>query len=129
MIKEGLHCRLLALTYSDFDAVARTARRFGKPITTQFEQTPDAVVWEEFLSFETGDWSWASGINATRIKTRIAVVHMGTLYTDTGSIVGVSSIISDFSSLSNAGRNYILRAFTGNRVSLHANFDGIMNDP
>jgi hypothetical protein len=129
MIKEGLHCRLLALTYGDFDAVARTAQRFGKPITGQFEQTPSSVTWEEFLSFETGDWSWASGIKATKIKTRIAIVHLGTLYTDEHKIVGVTGILSGFSSLSSAGRNYILRAFSDSRVTLHANLDSIIYDP
>jgi hypothetical protein len=123
MVTESLHCRLLALTNGDFDSVVRTARQFGKP-TTGFEQTPSILAWDELLSFQAGDWKWASDIPAIKVKLRIAVFHIGSLPTS----VGVYGIISGFSSLSNAGRNYIMRPFIDNRVSLQVNFGTLIGD-
>lgn len=123
MVTEGLHCRLLALTNGDFDFVVRMARQFGKPITG-FERTPSILAWNELLSFQAGDWSWAPDIPAVKVTLRIAVFHIGSLPTS----VGVYGIISGFSSLSSAGCNYIMRPFIDNRVSLQVNLSALIGD-
>jgi hypothetical protein len=141
MVTEGLHCRFLASTNGDFDAVVRAAQQFGKPIT-RFEQTPSIIAWNEKLCFETGDWSWVSGVPATEIMLRIAVFHLDTIRTvvrtptTLGTVreiptnVGVFGIVSGFSSVSNAGRSYISRlAFGSNQVSLSADLGQIITDP
>lgn len=61
MLTDGLHCRLLALTRGDFDSVARATRQFGKP-AIGFDQSVSIIAWEEFLSYQASDWSWAAGI-------------------------------------------------------------------
>jgi hypothetical protein len=130
MMTQGIHCRLLALTYGDFDGVARAAQQFGRP-TTDFQRTPSIVAWKELVSFESGDWSWASGIPETKLELRIAVFHLGTLpahFGGSASPVGIFGIASGFPSLSDATRNYILRAFSTNRLSLIANLSGIITD-
>jgi hypothetical protein len=124
MLTEGLHCRLLALTRGDFDSVARIAQQFAKPITA-FERSPSVVAWDELLSFQDEDWSWATGNPASAIKLRIAVFHMGSLPTS----VGVFGIISGFSSLSSAARSYITRPFLDNQVALQVNLTTILGDP
>jgi hypothetical protein len=141
MPTEGLHCRLLASTQGDFDTVVKAAQQFGKPIT-KFEQTASIIAWNERLSFETGDWSWVSGLPATEITLRIAVFHLGTIHTvvrspttlgtvrEVPTNVGVFGIVSGFSSVSNAGRSYISRvAFGSNQVSLSADLGQIITDP
>lgn len=124
MITGGLHCRLLALTRGDFDSVARMAQQFAKPITA-FERSPSVLAWDELLSFQDDDWSWATGVPASTIKLRIAVFHMGSLPTS----IGVFGIISGFSSLSSAARSYIMRPFLDNRVLLQVNLRTIIGDP
>lgn len=123
MVTDGLHCRLLTLARGDFGSVARTAQRFGRPIT-RFDQSPSIVAWDESISFEAGNWSWASGIASTKLDCRIAVFHMGSL----PGGVGVFGIISGFSSLSNAARNYIMRPFRDNHVNIQINLSDIAGD-
>jgi hypothetical protein len=124
MITDGLHCRLLALTRVDFDSVAQAARQFGKPITT-FDRRRSVVAWDEFFSFQDGEWSWAAGIPATTVKLRIAVFQLGSLPEG----VGVFGVISGFSSLSNAARNYIMRPFIDELAPLQVNLRSIVDDP
>jgi hypothetical protein len=123
VVTETLHCRLLALTRGDFNSVARTTRQFGRPITS-FDQSVSVVAWHEAISFQAGDWSWAEGIPATPIKVRIAVFDIGALTPN----VGVYGIISGFSSLSNAARNYIVKPFIDNQVSLQIDLGAIIAD-
>src|SRR5713226_9667869 len=93
MITEGLHCRPLALTFGDFNAVANAPKKFGKPIggVTEFEQSPNILAWNEMLSFEDAPWSWASGVPVSAVRVRIAVFHMGTLHATALPPVGVRS--------------------------------------
>jgi hypothetical protein len=140
MITDALHCRLLALTHGDFNAVANAARKFGKPIGGRFDQSPNILAWDELLSYADSDWSWASGVPVSNIRLRIAVFHMGTLSATVRAAVGVGSstnltrpttvgvfgILSGFSSLSNATRDIVTRAFLTDRVPLGLNLSDLM---
>jgi len=140
MITDALHCRLLALTNGDFNAVANAAKKFGKPIGDRFDQSPNILAWDEVLSYEDSGWSWASGVPVSNVRLRIAVFHMGTLRATVRAAVGVGSstnlnrstsvgvfgILSGFSSLSNATRDIVSRAFVTDRVPLGLNLNTLM---
>jgi hypothetical protein len=140
MITDALYCRLLALTNGDFNAVANAAKNYGKPIGDRFDQSPNILAWNEVLSYEDSDWSWASGVPVSNVRLRIAVFHMGTLRATVRAAVGVGSsptlnrttfvgvfgILSGFSSLSNATRDIVSRAFATDRVTLSLHLDTLM---
>jgi hypothetical protein len=106
VLTNKLFCRTVAVESDNFESVKARAINFGSP-GSEFEGSSTSLSWTEDIAFGFQGSGWSSGVNWVDVNTRVAIVHLDSIWRD--SDTEVLGIISSFSSLANSAGRYLLR--------------------